>query len=310
MAAASVVSESFVPNIHSSLTIEAFFRASEPATKVRVWIEGVSGGKPYVRRTEMTVSTEWEGRAVRASDVPAGGLESARLRFELLAPGSLWIDDLHVPGEITSKSGLLNARRTLLAAIQAYREERYAEFARLAGSHWIQESSAAATTRLARLPGSPSRPGAGSARATAPYLLPFRRTVSSGKVSKRRIEMFVACNTLCFAREPMEAALRQIVELEFDKFELSLLEHGQHLRLSEAGDDPEGALAKLREGPSLVPSSLYLDFGPVDWFDPLTPPALRRPLPAGQIAQRRRHHDARRATRHARLPTRSSGSPH
>jgi sugar phosphate isomerase/epimerase len=80
--------------------------------------------------------------------------------------------------------------------------------------------------------------------------------------------MFVACNTLCFAREPMETALRQIVELEFDKFELSLVEDGQHIRLSEAGDDPDGALTRLRQGPSLVPSSLYLDFGPVDWSDP------------------------------------------
>ena len=164
LAYSSVVSESFVPNIHSSLTIEAYFRASEPDTKVRVWIEGESSGKPYVRRTEMTVSTAWEGRAVRASDVPAGGLEKARLRFELLAPGSLWIDDLHVPSETTSRSGLVNARRTLLEAIQAYREERYAEFARLAGSHWIQESSAAATTRLARAPEPASRPGGGPAR--------------------------------------------------------------------------------------------------------------------------------------------------
>jgi hypothetical protein len=164
MAYSSVVSESFVPNIHSSLTIEAYFRASESDTKVRVWIEGESSGKPYIRRTEMTVSTAWEGRAVRASDVPAGGLEKARLRFELLGPGNLWIDDLHVPSETTSKSGLVNARRTLLEAIQAYREERYAEFARLAGSHWIQESSAAATTRLARAPDPASRPGGGPAR--------------------------------------------------------------------------------------------------------------------------------------------------
>jgi hypothetical protein len=159
-----VVSESFVPNNQSSLTIEAFFRASEPGAKVRVWIEGASGGKPYVRRTEMTVSTEWEGRAVRASDVPAGGLDSARLRFELLSAGSLWIDDLHIPNEATSRSGLLNARRTLLEAIQAYREERYAEFARLASSHWIRESSAAATTRLARATDPTSRSTGGPAR--------------------------------------------------------------------------------------------------------------------------------------------------
>jgi sugar phosphate isomerase/epimerase len=82
--------------------------------------------------------------------------------------------------------------------------------------------------------------------------------------------VFVACSTLCFAREPLEAALRQIAELEFDKFELALVEQGPHLRPSEAGDNPEAALQRLRRGPSLIPSSLHLDFGPVDWTDPAT----------------------------------------
>ncbi len=82
--------------------------------------------------------------------------------------------------------------------------------------------------------------------------------------------MFVACSTLCFAREPLETALRQIAELEFDKFELALVEDGQHLRPSEAGDNPEAALQRLRSGPSLIPSSLHIDFGTVDWSDPVT----------------------------------------
>lgn len=81
--------------------------------------------------------------------------------------------------------------------------------------------------------------------------------------------MFVACSTLCFAREPLEIALRQIAELEFDKFELAVVEDGQHLRPSEVGDDPEAAMLRLRRGPALIPSSLYLDFGPVDWTDPI-----------------------------------------
>ena len=59
--------------------------------------------------------------------------------------------------------------------------------------------------------------------------------------------MFVACSTLCFAREPLETALRQIAELEFDKFELALVEDGQHLRPSEAGDNPEAALQRLAQ---------------------------------------------------------------
>jgi sugar phosphate isomerase/epimerase len=82
--------------------------------------------------------------------------------------------------------------------------------------------------------------------------------------------MFVACSTLCFAKEPLEKALRQIAELEFDKFELALIEDGEHLRPSEAGDNPEGALQRLRSGPSLIPSSLLIDFGTVDWADPVT----------------------------------------
>jgi sugar phosphate isomerase/epimerase len=81
--------------------------------------------------------------------------------------------------------------------------------------------------------------------------------------------MFVACSTLCFATEPLETALRLITELEFDKFELALTEDGRHLKPSVAGDSPDSAAQQIRRGPSLAPSSLYFDFGPVDWSDPL-----------------------------------------
>ena len=77
--------------------------------------------------------------------------------------------------------------------------------------------------------------------------------------------MFVACSTLCFAREPLEKALHQIADLEFDKFELAIIEDGQHLRPSEVAEDTEAALQRLRRGPSLTPSSIHLDFGSVDW---------------------------------------------
>jgi hypothetical protein len=150
-APASVVSEPFAPNAQSSLMIQTYFRASVNDTKVRLWIEGEAGGQPYIRRTELSVSTGWEARMVRASDVPPGGLDAARLRFELLGPGTLWIDDIRILASDTdSKSARLHAQRTLLAALQAYREHRYADFARLAGSHWVRQSNAMATGRLAR----------------------------------------------------------------------------------------------------------------------------------------------------------------
>ncbi len=154
-APASVVSDPFAPSVQSSLTIQAHFRSSPPDATVRVWIEGESGGRPYVRRSELTIAGSWAPRAVRASDLPPGGLDSARLRFELMTPGVLWIDDLRVIGDGTGESARLNAQRTMLAALQAYRERRYAEFARLAASHWVRQS-AGPTARLARA-GEPRR---------------------------------------------------------------------------------------------------------------------------------------------------------
>ncbi len=81
--------------------------------------------------------------------------------------------------------------------------------------------------------------------------------------------MFVACNTFCFVREPFEAALRHIAELEFDKIELALFEGSSHLTPSEAAENPDLAVQKLRNGPSLTPTSLGLDFGDLDLTTPL-----------------------------------------
>ena len=45
--------------------------------------------------------------------------------------------------------------------------------------------------------------------------------------------MNVACSTLCFARYPLERALRMIGELEFSKLDVAIHEDGTHLRPSE-----------------------------------------------------------------------------
>jgi hypothetical protein len=135
---AIVVSDRFVPDVQASLTIQAWFRAEKPDTKVRVWIEGESTGQPFVRRSELNVPTEWSPLAVRTSEIPAAGLTGARIRLELLGPGRLWVDDLSLTSEVLSETERLNVQRALVAALHAYREKRYADFARLAGSHWAR----------------------------------------------------------------------------------------------------------------------------------------------------------------------------
>jgi hypothetical protein len=136
----AVVSEPFRTDARSSLTIRSWLRADRPDAKVRIRIDGLAAGRPYARQLDLPAPApgEWAESIIRASQLPDGGLESARLRFELLGTGRLWVDDVVVVGDALSESERLNARRDLTAALSAYREKRYADFARLSGSHWAR----------------------------------------------------------------------------------------------------------------------------------------------------------------------------
>jgi hypothetical protein len=174
---ASVVSGEFVPGPGSTLLIQAHLRGDRDDAIVRVWIEGAGGGRPYARRSEVVVARDWAAMAVRASDLPAGGLDSARLRFETSAAGSIWLDDVKVVGEAAPKAVRVNAQRALLAALQAYREQRFADFARLADSHWAKHPSVVALSRAGRdqaLSDAREKPEAAAPAASA---LPSNRTL-------------------------------------------------------------------------------------------------------------------------------------
>jgi hypothetical protein len=161
---ASAVSDEFAPDAGSALLVRAWLRAERPDARVRLWIEGKSAGAPYRRVLEMAVPSSWTERAVRAGDIPPAGLDGARLRFEMLTAGRLWVDDLGVSGEPLSEPERRNARNALLAALQAYREKRFADFARLAGSHWARSSgTTAAPARVASERRGLFRPGDSSA---------------------------------------------------------------------------------------------------------------------------------------------------
>ena len=76
--------------------------------------------------------------------------------------------------------------------------------------------------------------------------------------------MFVACNTLCFSREPMELAIRHIADLEFRKIDLALFEGETHLRPSDVAEGLDASMGRLRAAPSITPSAYNVDFGEVD----------------------------------------------
>ncbi len=71
--------------------------------------------------------------------------------------------------------------------------------------------------------------------------------------------MYVACSTLCFARLPLDKALRLIAELEFSKVDVAIHEKGPHLKPSEVAQDVALAAQRIRIGPSLSPAAFSVE---------------------------------------------------
>ncbi|MBW3543888.1 MAG: sugar phosphate isomerase/epimerase [Planctomycetes bacterium] len=71
--------------------------------------------------------------------------------------------------------------------------------------------------------------------------------------------MFVAASTHSFGELDFTEALRQIVDLEYDKVELWLSEEGPHLKPSEVAADPERIITRLRETSRLTPIAISIE---------------------------------------------------
>ena len=72
--------------------------------------------------------------------------------------------------------------------------------------------------------------------------------------------MYVACSTQCFARMPLQPALRLMAELEFSKVDVAISEAGSHLKPSEVAHDVAEAALRIRIGPSLSPAAFSIEF--------------------------------------------------
>jgi sugar phosphate isomerase/epimerase len=71
--------------------------------------------------------------------------------------------------------------------------------------------------------------------------------------------VYVACSTQCFARTPLDRALRIIGELEFSKLDVAIHDRGAHLRPSEVVKDVGLAAQRIRIGPSLSPAAFDVE---------------------------------------------------
>jgi sugar phosphate isomerase/epimerase len=71
--------------------------------------------------------------------------------------------------------------------------------------------------------------------------------------------VYVACSTQCFGSYPLDQAMRLIADMEFNKIDVAIHEHGNHLRPSAIAADVGIAAQRLKIGPGLVPVAFSLE---------------------------------------------------
>ncbi len=87
------------------LSIAAWLRIKEgdPQPPLRIALEGDENGREYYRFAAIgglaggrPLTSQWSQFVLQVDDLPEGGLESLRVRFDLLGPGSVEIDDVRL----------------------------------------------------------------------------------------------------------------------------------------------------------------------------------------------------------------------
>jgi len=74
--------------------------------------------------------------------------------------------------------------------------------------------------------------------------------------------VFVAASSRCFAQLPLDAAMQQLVELEYTAVEIMLHQTGGHIKPADVLADMEHAVGQCRQTHRLTPVALSVDIEP------------------------------------------------
>lgn len=74
--------------------------------------------------------------------------------------------------------------------------------------------------------------------------------------------MFVAASSRCFAKMPLDAAMQQLVELEYNAVEIMIHQTGGHILPAEVLADTEHVVGLCRQTHRLTPVALSVDIEP------------------------------------------------
>lgn len=136
--AATLLGPSFPRPQGRMVGVWVWMRSAEQPAPVRIAFEGRYREQPYLRPYTIRVEPEWKPYLLRIFDLPADGIDSLRVRFDLTKPGTIWIDDLLVTLDPLTEDELRELRKTVFILRTFKKESRWADCHRILGSYWAR----------------------------------------------------------------------------------------------------------------------------------------------------------------------------
>lgn len=193
---ACLVSKPFPAPATGRLSMAVWLRTPDPSRQppLRLAFEGRLGDQPYYRYAEVgmvnkggspaPLAAEWAQYVFPVDDLPLEGLSQIRVRFDLMGPGEVWIDDVQLFDLVFSERERSELAKLVTVAEYQLRNRQVGDCIRLLESYWprflerhVPGDSAIGTAAVASRP----RPQPSPSPSAAPSSQPVRGMVERWK---------------------------------------------------------------------------------------------------------------------------------
>ncbi|MCE5268484.1 MAG: hypothetical protein LLG00_11425 [Planctomycetaceae bacterium] len=146
---ACLVSRPFVAPATGRLAISVWLRVADGSRQppLRLALEGKLHGRDYYRfgpvgvatgpdqRTD-AISSEWGEYVVQINDLPLEGLNSLRVRFDLMGPGEVWLDDVQLYGLAFNRAEMVELSKLIALADVKLQQREIGDCLHLLEGYW------------------------------------------------------------------------------------------------------------------------------------------------------------------------------
>ncbi|MHB1033734.1 MAG: family 10 glycosylhydrolase [Pirellulales bacterium] len=142
--AVSVASAPFAPPKSGRLSLAVWLKVSDETRQppLQLRIDGKLSGKEYFRYalvgagSDKRVSSQWAWYVFPVNDLPADGLSQLRVRFDLVGPGEVWIDDVQLYDLIFTRDERMELSKIAYLSSKKLQDGQLGDCVRLLEGYW------------------------------------------------------------------------------------------------------------------------------------------------------------------------------